>query len=395
MRLLLLTLILLLPITSVAQVLTGKTVWSGSVEVTETIRVEQGAELFIAASAQISFFGGRLEIAGRLIADGASFNGKKWQGIVLKGCDASTTLRNLSISGARIGVQVIGGQPLLENNSFTANRVGVELRNKSAATIRNNRFAQNEKVGLFVKDGSTAVITGNRFIQHEQYAAYIYRATPKLFSGNIFEKNATGLMVSFAGSDPELKQNRFAANKTGIRVERAARPSLIGNTITGNEIGIDLYRRADPKICGNLIEHNGKGIAIAYSSYPLITRNNFRSNGRAIFLEYQSSLWEGQQGGVERSSETVRRSAFGGQNKAVTAAAPPRYLDGTIHAVENWWGEKGTAELIRIGKAGNPDFILDGRDLPTFIDAGKSYPLDLVTFVPWHNQPFAIAEGVE
>ena len=61
----------------------------------------------------------------------------------------------------------------------------------------------------------------------------------------------------------------------------------------------------------------------------------------------------------------------------------------------NWWGEKGTAELLRIGSKGNPDFILDGRDLPMFVDAGKSYPLDRVKFVPWSKQPFPIMEGVE
>jgi parallel beta-helix repeat protein len=395
MRFALFLMLLLLPLQSLALSLTGKTVWSGSVKITETIRVERGAELIIEPGAQISFLEGSLEVAGRLFADGASFSGQNWQGIILKGCDASTIVRNISVTGARIGVQVVGGEPLLEQNRFIDNRVGVELRQKSAATVRGNRFEQNQKVGLFVKDGATAVITDNRFKRHDHYAAYIYRATPQRFSGNIFEQNAIGLIVSFAGSDPFLLQNRFAGNKTGVRVERAARPSLVGNTITGNEIGVDLFRRADPEIRGNLITHNGKGIAIAYSSYPLITQNNFQDNVSALSLEYQSATWEGEQGGVERNSETARRSAFGGQNKAVTEAAPPRYIDGTIHAPDNWWGVKGTTELVQIGPDGNPKFLVDGRDLPTFVDAGKTYPLDLVNFVPWSSQPFSLLEGLE
>jgi hypothetical protein len=100
-------------------------------------------------------------------------------------------------------------------------------------------------------------------------------------------------------------------------------------------------------------------------------------------------------GGIERSSKTARRSAFGGKNKAVTAVLPPRYVDGTAHAEENWWGEKETAELLAAGEQGNPDFILDGRDLPTFIDAGKTYPLDKVDFTPWSRHPYSFEERAE
>jgi parallel beta-helix repeat protein len=297
MRFVLFTLLLLWPIISVAQSMSGKTVWSGSVELSESIRVERGAELIIEPGTTVVFTGGSLEVAGRMQADGAVFSGEHWQGILLKGCDASTTLRNSVIIGAKIGVQVVGGQPLIENNRFINNRIGVELRQKSAATIRGNRFEQNSKVGLFVKDGTTSAITGNRFERHDQYAVYIYRSNPSQFSENSFKQNATGLMVSFAGSDPEVKRNRFVGNKTGIRVERAARPRLIGNTILENEIGIDLYRRSDPEIRGNRIEKNGKGVSIAYSSYPLITQNNFQNNETSLYLEYQSSSWEGEQGG--------------------------------------------------------------------------------------------------
>lgn len=395
MRLLLFIILLLVPLQGMAQVLTGKTVWSGSIEQHGTVRVERNAELVIEPGTTVVFQSGSLEIAGRLLAERVDFTGENWQGLVLKGCDASTVIRGVSVRGAKVGVQVIGGEPLLENNSFSANRVGVELRQKTAASVRNNRFDSNSKVGLFVKDGASAVIVGNRFERHGQYAAYIYRASPQQFSGNVFKENETGLIVSFAGSDPLLQANSFIKNGTGIRVDRAARPSITDNLIRANTIGIDLYRRADPEIFGNQIEQNEKGIAIAYSSYPLIRRNNFLQNGRALYLEYQSATWEGQQGGVERTEETAKRSAFGGENKTVVASAPPRYLDGTVHAADNWWGDDGTAELLRIGANGNPGFIDDGRDRPTFVDSGKTYPLDRVSFSPWKTQAFTVLEGVK
>ena len=126
MRILFLILALLLPTPVLGQVLTGTNVWNGSVDVAEPIRIERGAELIVEPGTQVVFKGGRLEVAGRLQAEGARFSGKNWQGIVLKGCSESTVLRDVIITGAQIGIQVIGGQPLLENNRLAGNRVGIE-----------------------------------------------------------------------------------------------------------------------------------------------------------------------------------------------------------------------------------------------------------------------------
>ncbi len=65
----------------------------------------------------------------------------------------------------------------------------------------------------------------------------------------------------------------------------------------------------------------------------------------------------------------------------------PRRLDGTVAARGNWWGEAGTAELEKIGRKGNPAFIDDGRDRPTFIEEGDEYPLDQVDFGDWLQKP--------
>lgn len=79
MRFVLFTLLLLWPIISVAQSMSGKTVWSGSVELSESIRVERGAELIIEPGTTVVFTGGSLEVAGRMQADGAVFSGEHWQ----------------------------------------------------------------------------------------------------------------------------------------------------------------------------------------------------------------------------------------------------------------------------------------------------------------------------
>ena len=117
-------------------------------------------------------------------------------------------------------------------------------------------------------------------------------------------------------------------------------------------------------------------IKLAFSSYPRITGNDFAGNPLALRLEFQSSTWEREQGAAARAGEVAAIGAFGsGQGgKTVTEAERrPTELDGTIDARGNWWGDEGTAELIRIGAQGNPSFIHDGQDQPTFVEKGKSY----------------------
>lgn len=367
-----------------ATIITGKAVWQGNKIITEKVRVESGAHLVIESASTITFDGGSLEVAGRLTARDVTFTGKKWSGIVLKGCGLDTLVSGSEISGAKIGIQVVGGEPRLEELTLAGNDVGIELRQQSEATVAGSTFKENRKVGLFVKDGATVAILNNRFEKNGRYGAYIFRSTPRRFSGNVFSNHDVALMVAYSGSNPELRDNCFDHNKTAIRVEKAARPLITGSDISNNETGISLYRRADPLVENNLLAQNGIGIAIAFSSYPQISNNDFVDNEKAIYLEFQSSQWEQSKGAAARQVESSR-SAFGSLEKASTELEPPRNLDGTVDARNNWWGLSGLQELEKSGTDGNPSFIDDGRDRPTFIEEAKEYPLDRVDFRPWRK----------
>jgi len=393
MRLWLWLLICLLPTLAAAQVLTGETTWQGHVDIDQPVRVERGATLRILPGTVVTFHGTGLEVAGTLQAKQAQLTGSDWPGLVLKGCDARTRLDGVTVSGARTGIQVVGGEPVFNDCQLLGNDVGIELRQKSAATVSGCRFDSNRKVGLFLKDGTTATVTGNRFTGHGRYAVYIYRATPAQFADNELQRNATALMVAYAGSDPQLRGNRIVGNTTGIRVERAARPHIVGNEIGDNDTGIDLFRRADPQIEGNRIEANRRGVAIAYSSYPQLVGNDFIGNDRAIYLEYQSASWERQRGQQARDAESSTRSAFAGQNATPGDAPPPARLDGRIDATGNYWGEATAKELASAAADANLSFIDDGHDRPTFDEGGATWPLDTVIFVPFSRSPLT-AQGI-
>lgn len=368
-----------------ALTLARDTRWSGAQRLSETVQVAAGVTLEIAPGTRVHFAAGGLEVSGRLVAEQAHFDGQGWEGVTLKGCDATTRLTQVSVRGARTGILVQGGAPQLAQLTLDGNDVGVELRGKTAATLRDSSFLGNHKVGLFVKDDSTASVSGCRFENQGKFGAYIYRATPQRFAGNHFTGNPVGLMIAYFGSDPLIEGNAFADNQTGIEVDRAARPELRGNRLTGNRVGIFLQRRADPLVAGNRFTANQVALKLAYSSYPRITGNDFAGNALALKLEFQSSTWEREQGATAREHEVATLGAFGGQGAKNVSESErrPVAIDGTIDARGNWWGDAGNQELARQGAQGNLSFIHDGNDQPTFVEQGKSYPLDRVLYAPW------------
>ncbi|MDZ4186002.1 MAG: right-handed parallel beta-helix repeat-containing protein [Desulfuromonadales bacterium] len=390
-KLLVLCLLLLGAAPALALTLSRDTTWQGERKIGEEVRVESGATLTIRPGSRITFHGGHLEVAGRLVAEDVDFSGSGWGGILLKGCDSTTIIRNCRITGAKTGLFIGGGAPRIEGTTLENNEVGIELKQQSSAAISLCRISGNRKVGLFIKDESSPHVSGCTISKNGKYGVYIYRAQPAAFTGNTLSENDTALMISNAGSDPRIQGNIFSQNKIAILVDRAARPLLTGNLLRDNQTGVRLYRRADAAIDGNRFEKNNEALSIAYSSYPRIHYNDFVANRRAITLEFQSSRWEKSNGSTVRESEAESRGAFGqGSGHAADAEArrrPDAELDGTIDARHNWWGEQESRELNRIGTSGNPTFIDDGRDAPTFVDGGKEWPLDRVNFTPWQSAP--------
>lgn len=380
---------LLCAVPAMALVVDKDTIWTGEHFFTEDVRVMPEVTLTVAPGSTLHFTTAKLEISGRLVAQGAEFSGEKWEGLRLKGTDSTTRISDCVIRGAATGIFVQGGAPLLERLTLSDNKIGIELRGKAAGQVVNCRFVENRKVGLFVKDDSTTAVVDCRFEKNNHYGAYLYHALPSSFHGNFFSENAVGLMIAYHGSDPEVNDNRFEKNEVAIQVDRAARPLIYGNLLRNNQTGIYIYRRSDPVIKGNRIEANGVGLLVAYSSYPQIEGNDFLANEMALKLEFQSSSWEAQRGAGARASETSTKSAFAGQGMRNVTEDDRRAksMDGTVTAKGNWWGDEGTAELKKVGVSGNPSFIHDGRDQATFVDAGEEFPLDKVAHSPWSEAP--------
>jgi nitrous oxidase accessory protein NosD len=140
----------LLPTAAQALSLSSDTVWRGALEFSETVRVERGVTLRVEPGTEIHFSGGGLEVLGHLEAHGALFSGGDWEGIQLHG--GEHLLDDCRISGARIGLLVLGGAPRLMNLEVSGNGTGIELRRQTSAEVRGCRILDNHGVGLFLKD---------------------------------------------------------------------------------------------------------------------------------------------------------------------------------------------------------------------------------------------------
>jgi len=389
MRLLLALLLLGLAAPAWALTLTGAVRWEGTLRFAESVRVEPGATLTVAPGTRVVFAAGGLEVAGTLAARDCRFEGEGWAGLSLKGSGEETRLSGVTVRGAQTGIFVGGGAPRLENLVLVENEVGMEIKQKSRARVDGCRFERNRKVGLFVKDDSTPRVTGCTFVGNGRFGAYLHRSTPEAFSGHRFEGNATGLAISHYGSAPRVSDSLFAGNTLGVLVDRAATPVLTGNRWEKNAVALKLHRRSDARVEGNLFRDNTLAVLVSYSSYPHIAGNDFAGNATALRLEFQSAQWEEQRGAAARADEVARQGAFGGQHapQVDEEQRRARSLDGTVDARDNWWGEAGNRELERIGAAGNPTFIDDGRDRPQFEEGGANFPLDTVVFAPWRRRP--------
>jgi len=177
---------LLCAMPAMALVVDKDSVWTGELSFSEDVKVLPGVTLTVAPGTTVHFTAAKLEISGRLVAQGAEFLGESWEGLRLKGTDATTRISDCVITGAATGIFVQGGAPLLERLTLSDNKVGIELRGKAAGKVVNCNFINNRKVGLFVKDDSTTAVSECRFENNRRYGAYLYHALPRSFQATFF-----------------------------------------------------------------------------------------------------------------------------------------------------------------------------------------------------------------
>lgn len=415
--------------------LAGPTRWSGEVKLTEAVNVPQGATLTIAAGTRVVAASAEavLAVSGRLLVEGSAkapvvfATPAGWGGIQFVEGGKGSRIRHARFAGAASAISTIAtdftvadseftgcefavklereANPVIENNTFTDNGIGIANEMKSAPTIRNNRFSGHTKSAIFASHGSRGQISGNQFVKNQQGVGLVQRYEG-VIADNQFSGNDTAIFCNQTQSTPRIERNRFEGNKVAVANVSFAYPAIASNQFLdngtavhndqygsaviehnlfrGNKTALHNNKKSNPKVRLNRFEKNDLAMFCDYSSYPEVRQNNFSDNAMAVRLGiYQSADWEKRSG----SKSLMQREATARQSQNPLLGRVPTEFDDTVDVSGNWWGSD-TARLTVAGEKGNVAIFHDRHDQPevSYEKEGfgpGTFRLDQVKFAPW------------
>lgn len=427
--------------------LPGSTRWSGTVKLDETVSIPTGATLTIAAGTRVvaSTPEAQIAVSGRLLVEGTAAapvvfeTPARWQGIQFTEGEAGSRIRAARFARAAAAISTIAtdftvancefqgcefaiklereASPVIENNWFADNGIGIANEMKSAPTIRNNRFSGHTRAAVFASHGSRGPVTGNRFVENQQGIALVQRYEGTI-ADNQFNGNDTAIFCNQTQNTPRIERNLFEGNKTAVANISFAYPAIVNNQFLNNRTALhndqygssqverNLFRgngtalhnnkKSNPKVRLNRFEKNDLAIFCDFSSYPEVRQNNFIDNAMGVKLGiYQSADWEKRSG----SRPLMQREASARQSQNPLLAKVPTEFSDVVDVSGNWWG-KETVALAAAGEKGNVAIFFDRHDQPEVSYEKEGYGpgnfrLDRIQFAPWLKDAVPDAGALE
>jgi len=419
--------------------LAGNTVWEGQHVVSGTVSVPKGVRLEVRAGSNILFVDEKsgLLIEGTLEARGSAElpiafgpmeeDGHPWDGIRVTG-GARIHLLHTAVTGAAVGVALIGAEAEARDCTFAANGRGVDASLESRFTGHRVRFVGNE-IGLLAQLQSRVEVRES-YHRNNSGAGIIFqtssggRVEESLFEGgkgilakggndiflggNTFKECVQGVVLDEVRQDVRLAGNSFLGGKLGIlclnfampwtacnefrgldiamAASRHSRPRVERSLFEGNRRAIEATNKSGFPIRNNMFKDNVEAVFVDLSAYPEVHDNNFLGKGKAVVLGiYMSADWEKKVGSAEISGGEARR--IGSRN--LGGVSQREDFSGEVDARNNWWGEETLAEMIAEGPDGNIAAIHDYFDrnevtYPGFSEG--SYRVDRVLYSPWSDK---------
>ncbi|PLY05723.1 MAG: hypothetical protein C0624_04695 [Desulfuromonas sp.] len=411
--------------------------WSGEVTLSGPLQVDKGACLTIAAGSTVraELPNSKLLVLGKLVVAGSAQQPVRfetvsgWEGIEFIEAEQGSTIRYAHFNSAQHAVSMIAtgpriaesefrnckialrllreASPLVENNRFVANEIGIDNEMRSSPTIRGNRFEkhsvsavvasnsargliennrfENNKQGVGIVQPYPDPLRGNRFIGNEIGLYCSQTKNSPLIEKNLFKKNGKGV-VNYSFAYPTVVNNRFFDNDEAIRNDQFGSAVVAHNLIRGSKTAIYLNRKSNAQIEKNLISGNELALFVDYSSYPQVRNNHFLDNSMGVKLGiYQSADWEKRSG----SKRLVQEQASARNSRNPLLAQAPEQFNDYVDVSGNWWGAQNAA-LEKAGPDVNLPMFYDRRDKPTvsYPGFGKGdYALDVIRYAPWLKQP--------
>lgn len=210
--------------TPVAGVVERDTTWYAGASpyiLDETVEVSENATLTIEPGTRIEATGGALVIKGKLVASGGntqlitfeSPDGQGWGGIAfhrVKGDDS--IIEYARIADAVIGVDCRTSSPVIRQNEFVRNQIGIRVSGGYAKpTIESNIIRKSTSTGIVVREGAAPTLTDNQIQHNDREGLLIENAGTVLLKHNRITNNmGTGIVVR--NSETTISENNIYDN---------------------------------------------------------------------------------------------------------------------------------------------------------------------------------------
>jgi len=411
----------------------GSVRWSGEIRLTEPVVVPRGAELTLEPGTLLVFsVGAGFQVQGSLSAAGTELLPIRFQGdkaseaplVMVGDPPARVALSHSHLSGAKSGLEVLGGSLTLSSVQVTDCGSGTALRLKGHAELTDVTFHNND-LGLAVENGSTCqarqlTLSGNRVgIGVSNGSELVLEKTR--FSGNEvgysqsnacntqlkhcrWEGNQTAVALQHTRRSPRISFGTFTDNERAVVARLFSHVYIEATTFSANRSAVDAYgfcglflrynaftkngqairldKKSNAGIDANLLEANEVALFADFSTYPQITGNLFTGNQWHVRLGLQQSAdFEQKRGSAGLTMDTARDAKT--RNPMLLAGDLPSG-EGIFSVAGNAWDEETAAELAK-GTETNVARFWDGRDQAPVAYEGfgpDTYRVDVIRFAP-------------
>lgn len=400
-----------------ALVLEQDTVWRGRVAVAEEVVVALDATLLIEPGTRIEFSSPgkeegsapvRLTVLGKLIAQGTAeapilFTSAAekpaagdWSGLVFENnVETSVSrLRHCRIEYADTALSGTLAALVVEDAQLRNNTLALLAQKKFSGGMFNCEFLDNDNGARFAQNSRFKVENCRILRTRGDGVLCDKNSSPAIANCEVGDSGSAGIRC-LSGSSPTIEGCLIRDNRVGTHVEMKSHPELRRNDILANGTGVHAEKLVAPLLVGNRIADNGVGIYCNYSGYPLIRENRIENNREfAIVLgdnqsrEVDRMLPEAKNRKLQQSGKDLPAAA---QELAEDRLATEEHPELLFDARDNWWGEAATAQMKKLGGAGDVVIFEDFFDRPEVEYQGRKYLRDAVLFAPWAEVPPAEA----
>lgn len=420
------------PQTQVCGKLTSDTEWTAAnspYEVTCDVPVPSGVTLTIDPGVDVEFdFGTRLQVGGKLVANGTatagitlhgavtsesnpscpplSYPGEVWCGVeFVAGASAGTSVTYVTIDAAAAGLSNVPAGATIHNDTFSNDNEGITFSGDSGsgtATTQNNTFT-NDDTGINSPNG--LISQSDTFHDNDPNVSDIYGSGAINVTGDAMDG---GIYDTAVSADVTMSNSKAAGEIYAYSANLPASIHIDSSTLTGGVVAYSPYYTADITIRNSAVDGSVQAPSSAsYSSSVYLSGDTIHGTvadpspgvlapsgtiestsiegfATGLFGQFDLSVADsnisnnvvgielpGGSSTVHINNDNIQSNAD--YNVRVTGTANSDSAD-SIDATNNYWGTSDPSEIER-----------------SIYDCNQDLTVACVTFEPFQSAPVAPA----